>query len=161
MREHKGPLGRRAKGGTDNDWPRDRQNGVWPRDSEALTRRGGSKKRETKKQGGRVRRDGCCCMRRMHYGIIGREWPFQSFLRVTQVAPRVCGANGKATLRSMGCSVNSQRYTSLPPSVRRPGNLYDLARASGCGCTECTWKVGEFRVDFSSVKVWLAAISFR
>lgn len=37
---------------------------------------------------------------------------------LTQVAPRICSANGKATLRSMGCSVNSQRYTSLPAALR-------------------------------------------
>lgn len=74
-------------------------------------------------------------------------------LRVTEVAPRVCGANGKATPPSTGWPGKIRNDT---PSARRPGNLYDLERAGeepDADVLSVLEKFGEFRVDFSSVKV--------
>jgi len=112
MREHKGPPARRAKGGTDNDWP----TGKTYRDSRHWCGRRGEG--ETKKE--RERLSAATDVAACEGCIMGlrREWPFQSLLRVTEVAPRVCGANGKATPTSTGCSVNSQRYT-FPRSPSR------------------------------------------
>lgn len=89
MREHKGPPGRRAKGGTDNDWP----TGKTYRGIDAA--RGPRKRDKGETECG----DGCCCIRRMHYGIT-------MWMAVSKFARR----NRSYPARSVRCEWKSGAY---------------------------------------------------
>lgn len=76
-------------------------------------------------------------------------------LRVTEVAPRVCGANGKATPPSTGWP---GKFATIHPRLVVPETYTTWSeRAGGRGADadvlSVLEKFGEFRVDFSSVKV--------